>query len=368
MKVALVQDWLVVNAGAEKVFKEMVSYFKDADIFSLVDFLSDEDRLEILNGKHATTSFLQKLPFAQKSYRNFLPLFTRAIESLDFSGYDLIVSSSYAVAKGLKKQPHQIHICYCHSPIRYAWDLQDEYLAEISAWKRALAKPVLAQIRKWDVNTLNSVDVFLANSQYIAERIKRIYNRDSIVLYPPVNTTAFKGVEQKENYYFTSARMVSYKKTDIIIKAFNQLPHLKLVVSGDGPDMEYLKTIAGKNITFTGFLDRADLIAHMQKAKAFILAANEDFGITSIEAQSCYTPVIALKKGGYLETVIPHKTGILFNEQTPESLTEAILEFETKKYTFTPQNFINNVNRFSVQEFINGFDQVVKTYAPKITH
>lgn len=363
MKVALVQDWFVVNGGAEKVVKEIVELYPECDVFSLVDFLEEKDRDFILKGKKAKTSFIQKLPFAKKLYRNYLPLFPTAIESLDFSGYDLIISSSYAVAKGLKKNKNQIHICYCHSPIRYAWDLEDEYFDKTFFLKRIFIKRVLNYIRKWDVKSSSRVDLFIANSNYIAERIKRIYNRDSVVIYPPIDTINFKPLKEKSDYYYTSNRMVAYKKTDLIVQAFNQLPHLKLIVSGDGPEFENLKKMrSSENITFTGFLNKNELISYMQKAKAFVLAANEDFGITSIEAQSCYTPVIAFQKGGYLETVVNEKTGLFFQEQTVESLKASIEKFEKENYQFKDDDFSNNVHKFSISNFRTKLQQTINDY------
>lgn len=361
MKVAFVQDWLTVDGGAEKVAKEIINCFEDVDVFCLIDYLSDKDRNEIIKGKKTTTSFIQNLPFAKKLYRNYLPLFPKAIECLNFNGYDLIVSSSYSVAKGLKKATkNQIHICYCHSPIRYAWDLEEEYLSHVGLFKRILAKLFLPYIRKWDLKTANRPDFYITNSHFVAERIKRIYNRDSKVIYPPIDTTSFSYHESKSDYYFTSSRMVPYKRIDLIVKAFQKLPDLKLIVSGDGPEYEYLKSIATPNVSFIGFVDKNTLIEHTQKAKAFILAAEEDFGITSIEAQSCGTPVIAFKKGGYLETVIPNKTGLFFEEQTPESLANTIELFETKKPTFTKENFLENVEKFSINRFREEFKSFIK--------
>ena len=217
----------------------------------------------------------------------------------------------------------------------------------------------MAYIRAWDLRTLSRVDVFVANSDYIRQRIERLYNRTSIVLYPPVDTGKFIGETVKSDYYFTSARLVPYKRVDLIINAFNQLPHLKLIVSGDGPELENLVSISNDNITFVNFLKQAELISYIKKAKAFLLAANEDFGITSIEAQSCYTPVIALKKGGYLETVIEGKTGIFFEEQTCASLKEAIVKFENEKRIYNPTDFKTNVSRFSKEQFLLGFDQLI---------
>ena len=362
MKIALVQDWFVVNGGAEKIVREILEIFPNADVFSLVDFLNKQDREDVLKGKVATTSFLQKIPFAEKSYRNFLPLFPIAIESLDLSGYDLIVSSSYSVAKGIKKNNNQIHICYCHSPIRYAWDLEAAYLSELGWMKRMIASITLAYIRKWDIKTVDRVDLFIANSNNIAERIKRIYHRDACVVYPPVDTAAFVPCKAKKNYYFTSARLVAYKRVDLMVQAFNALPQLQLIVSGEGPELNHLKAIANKNITFTGYLAKPDLVKYMQEAKAFILAAEEDFGITSLEAQSCSTPVIAFKKGGYLETVKEGKTGLFFDAQTADSLKAAILKMEERTENFSEIDFRANAENFSTEQFRNEFKRVVNAY------
>ncbi len=362
MKIALVQDWFVVNGGAEKVVKEIVHLFPDADIFSLVDFLNDNDRRDILNGKKSKVSYIQKLPFSKKYYRHYLLFFPHAIESLDFSGYDLIISSSYAVAKGIKKSPKQIHISYCHSPVRYAWDLKKEYLKSLSWLAQQFSKPVLNYIRNWDLSTTSRVDLFIANSKNVAERIKRIYNRDSVVIYPPIDTKLFLPEENKDNYYFTSMRVVPYKKLDLIVDTFNQLPEKNLIVAGDGPDLEKIKQRAGKNIQFKGFVDRFQLVKLMQKAKAFILAAEEDFGITSLEAQSCCTPVIAYRKGGYLETVVEGKTGMFFNYQTVESLQEAILKFETSGIKFKKEDFLSNIQMYSVDKFRTSFKNCIDQY------
>lgn len=362
MKVALVQDWFVINGGAEKVVREIVQLFPEIEIFSLVDFLNDEDRKFILNGKTSTTSFIQKLPFASKHYRNYLPLFPLAIESLDFTGFDLIISSSYAVAKGISKAPEQVHICYCHSPVRYAWDLENEYLSKLSWINRQISKPVLQYIRNWDLGTTNRVDLFIANSRNVAERIERIYKRDSVVIYPPVDISSFKPDENKEDYYFTSMRVVPYKKLDLIVETFNGLPDKKLIVSGDGPELNKIRSFAKSNIEFTGFVGREKLIGYMQKAKAFVLAAEEDFGITSLEAQSCCTPVIAYRKGGYLETVIENKTGVFFDKQTVQSLTNAVNRFEKSAIEFKREDFINHVARFSLENFRKNFNNCIHEY------
>jgi glycosyltransferase involved in cell wall biosynthesis len=362
MKLALVQDWFAVNGGAEKVVRELVDMYPEADIFSLVDFLNDSDRQEILKGKKSTSSYLQHFPFAREHFRNYLPLFPNAIESLDLSGYELIISSSYSVAKGVKKEKGQIHICYCHSPVRYAWDLRKEYLAGLSLPKKILSAITLAYIRKWDLGTSKRVDLFIANSKNVAERIKRIYNRDSVVIYPPVDTASFSPDENKGDYYFTTLRVVPYKRLDLIIDTFNQLPDKKLIVAGEGPALEKLKKKAGSNISFAGFLSKNELVGLMQKARAFILAAEEDFGITSLEAQSCCTPVIAYRKGGYLETVVEGKTGVFFDHQTTDSLRNAIIGFENSGIRFRKEDFIANVEHFTTARFRREFKKTVDEY------
>ena len=365
LKIALVQDWFVVNGGAEKIVRALIDLYPTIDVFGLVDFLDDKDRLDILNGKQTKTSFIQHLPFSKRSYRNYLPLFPLAISSLNLSEYDVIISSSYAVAKGVKKRKHQIHICYCHSPIRYAWDLQEEYMQHIGGLKRLLAKLTLSYIRYWDTHSNQGVDVFIANSFNIAGRIARIYKRDALVIYPPVDLSSFAPKINKMPFYFTSARLVAYKKIDLIIATFNELPHLNLVVSGDGPELAHLKMLAKKNITFTGYLEKEKLVEKMQQAKAFILAAEEDFGITSLEAQACNTPVIAYRKGGYLETVIEGKTGVFFDEQTVTSLKKCIIEFEESSPTFQSHDFASHVASFSTERFKAEMHNIVLKYVQK---
>ena len=366
MRIAYVHDWLVVDGGAEKVARDIIDCFnvEDVDVFSLIDFLSDEDRATIIKGKKATTSFLQRLPFAQKTYRNFLELFPFAIEQFDLSKYDLVVSSSYAVAKGVLTAPHQVHICYCHSPMRYAWDLYHDYLNQhglTSGLKAWYAKRVLHKMRIWDVASANRVDHYIANSENVARRINKYYGRQATVIYPPVDFEDFTlSVDPKEDYYFTTARLVPYKKTKLIVEAFNELPHLKLKIAGDGPEMKELQALAKSNIEFLGFIPRAKLIQHFQKTKAFIAAAKEDFGITCLEAQACGTPVVALKEGGYLETVLENKTGVFFNEQTIQSLKEGVQKFEADSVSFTPQEIREHTEKFSSNRFKIEFKSFVE--------
>lgn len=334
MKIAIIHDWLVTNAGAEKVLRSILDIYSDADIFSLVEFLSKDEKKIILNNKDVKTSFIQNLPFAKKYFRNYLPLFPKAIESFDLSEYDLIISSSWAVAKGLKKRKDQLHICYCHTPVRYAWDLYEEYTSSLKQPKKFIVQKTLEYIRAWDIKTLSSVDYFIANSMYVQKRIRKTYNRNSLVIYPPVNINMFKYEENKEEYYLTASRLVPYKKTKLIVEAFNLMPDKKLLVIGSGEEYKNIKKIAKDNIILLGYQEFEDMIKYMQKARAFIYAAVEDFGIVPIEAMSCGTPVIALNEGGTAETVINGVTGIHFNNQKVESIIKAVNIFEKKSFNY----------------------------------
>ena len=365
MKVAIVHDWLVTNAGAEKVLRSLINLYPNADIFSLVDFLTDEERQTIVDGKKIHTSFIQKLPYADKHFRNYLPLFPKAIEGFDLGMYDLIISSSHAVAKGVQKSDNQLHICYCHTPIRYAWDLYDEYTKDLPWMKKKLVQMTLQYLRKWDISTLNRVDYFIANSKFVQERIQRIYHKRSTVIYPPVNIDKFVLHTQKEDFYLTASRLVPYKKTKLIVEAFNQMPTKKLVVIGKGEEYESIKNIAKENIEVLGYQKDIVLLDYMQRAKGFVYAAIEDFGIIPIEAMACGTPVIALNKGGTKETVIHQKTGIHFKKQTTVEIISAIKTFE--KISFDYRNireeaikythFENNLLSFITQKY-NFFDKI----------
>ncbi|RLA84532.1 MAG: glycosyltransferase family 4 protein [Epsilonproteobacteria bacterium] len=347
MKIAIIHDWLVTNAGAEKVLRNIIDLYPDADIFSLVDFLSVEDRKEVVNGKSIKTSFIQNLPFAKSIFRNYLPLFPKAIESFDLSEYDLIISSSWAVAKGVKTNDKQTHICYCHTPIRYAWDLYDEYTSNLKQPKKFLVEKTLEYMRKWDIKTLDRVDCFIANSKFVAERIKRIYGRESTVIYPPVDVDKFSLNTQKENFYLTASRLVPYKKVKLIVEAFSQMSDKKLVVIGDGEQYKDIEAIAKScpNIQVLGFCDDKILSDRMQKAKAFVYAAVEDFGIVPIEAMACGTPVIALDEGGTAETVVNGINGVHFKHQTQKDIIDAIKEFET--LNLNPNNIRDSMLKYT---------------------
>ncbi|HDR9098137.1 TPA: glycosyltransferase [Burkholderia vietnamiensis] len=372
LRVAIVHDWLVTYAGAERVLEQIIACFPDADLFSLVDFLDDR---AFVRGKPVTTSFIQKLPFARTKYRSYLPLMPLAIEQLDVSDYDLVISSSHAVAKGVLTGPDQLHISYVHSPIRYAWDLQHQYLEQSNLThgpKSLLARMILHYIRNWDTRTANAVDGFIANSAFIARRIRKVYHRDAAVIFPPVDVDGFSLNDVKDDFYLTASRMVPYKKIDLIVEAFSRTPERKLVVIGDGPEMQKIRAKAGPNVEIMGYQPFAVLHDRMRRAKAFVFAAEEDFGISVVEAQACGTPVIAYGKGGALETVLEptshaHPTGLFFDEQTPHAIVAAVDEFERAPQRFAPRACRANAERFSADTFRQRFLDYVEAALPGST-
>lgn len=368
MKVAIVCDWLVVYAGAERVLEQFIKIYPNADLFCVVDFLKEDER-KFLLGKATTKSIIQKFPLAKKKYRSYLPFMPLAIEQLDVSKYDLVISSSHAVAKGVITGPDQLHISYVHSPIRYAWDLQHQYLEEAnmkSGFKSWLARLILHYIRLWDYRTANGVDYFIANSKFIANRIKKVYHRESIVIYPPVNVNSYKLFEEKEEYYVTVSRLVPYKKVKLIVEAFNKMPEKTLIVIGDGPEFKMIKKCASSNIQLLGHQTCDVLQSYMQHAKAFVFAAKEDFGIVPIEAQACGTPVIAFGEGGLRETIIPlieenqmNATGVFFDEQTTEKIIMAVHYFEENAHKILPLNCRINAERFQESLFRSRIEQYI---------
>ncbi|BBC22505.1 glycosyltransferase family 4 protein [Pseudanabaena sp. ABRG5-3] len=366
LRIAIVHEWFVNYAGSERVIEQFLHIFPHADLFAVVDFLEGSQR-EYIQHKQVTTTFIQKLPFAKTKFRQYLPLMPLAIEQLDLSAYDLIISSSHAVAKGVLTSPHQLHISYVHSPIRYAWDLQHQYLQEsnlekgIKSW---IARWILHQIRIWDTRTANGVDRFIANSQFIARRIYKVYRRDAQVIYPPVDLQNYALGEQKQDFYLTASRLVPYKRVDLIVEAFSRMRDRQLVVIGDGEQMSKIQAKAGKNVQLLGYREPAELKAYMQNAKAFVFASEEDFGITPVEAQACGTPVIAFGRGGVTESVIgldrDRPTGIFFGAQSVDSICEAVLEFERNQHLIKPQACRDNAMRFSIERFQTEFYKVVK--------
>ncbi|WP_353614654.1 glycosyltransferase family 4 protein [Mangrovibacter phragmitis] len=367
INISLVHEWLLSYAGSEQVSAQILKTFPHADLYSVVDFLTPEQREKFL-GKSATTTFIQNLPGAKKHYQKYLPLMPLAIEQLDLSSADIVISSAHSVAKGVITGPDQLHISYVHSPIRYAWDLQHQYLKEsglnrgVKGW---LAKWLLHKMRIWDCRTANGVDYFIANSKFIARRIHKVYRRHADVIYPPVAVNDFSLVTEKDDFYLTASRMVPYKRIDLIVEAFSAMPDKKLIVIGDGPEMKKIKASAASNVNILGYQSFSVLREHMQKARAFVFAAEEDFGIIPVEAQACGTPVIAFGKGGALETVISDEhddpTGVFFAHQTRESIIAAVELFEQKLSIFSPHACRKNAERFSQERFDREFQAYVES-------
>jgi len=372
-KVAIVHDWLVTCGGAERVLGALLQCFPGAELYCVIDKLPEEHRA-FLGRRSVHTSFLQGFPRSGMHYRAFLPLMPLAVEQFDLSGYDLVISSSHAVAKGVLTGPDQLHVCLCHSPIRYAWDLQHQYLHEAGLQKGLkgwMARLVLHYVRLWDVRTANGVDHFVAVSRYIARRIRKVYRRDSTVIHPPVDVDGFSLLADKEDFYVTASRMVPYKRMDLIVEAFSAMPDRRLVVIGHGPDFEKIRAKAGPNVQLLGFAGVDVLRDHLQRARAFIFAAEEDFGITPVEAQACGTPVIAYGRGGALETVIPLSdagnrngsaapTGIFFQEQSAEAIVAAVERFERVGSAITPEACRENALRFSPERFRAEFSALIE--------
>lgn len=354
MKVAIVQEWLVTVGGSDKVVKAILDVFPDADIYTLVAKKNVCDELGIPWEK-VHTSFIQKMPLGTKKHRAYLPLFPFAIEQFDLRGYDVVISSSHCVAKGVLTKADQLHICYCHSPIRYCWDMYNEYLEEShldKGFKSWLVRLMLHPIRQFDAIAGNRVDYYISNSDYVGQRIRKTYRRKATTIHPNIDISNFELCNDKQEYYLASSRLVAYKKIDTIIEAFNQMPDKKLVVIGGGPNLETYRKLAKDNVTVMGYQPFDVLKDKMQHAKAFVFAADEDFGMIPIEAQSCGTPVIAYGHGGSLETVNGGKTGLFFNEQTPEAIVEAVNRFEAMgSQPFAPADCRQWAEGFSEERF-----------------
>ena len=361
MRTGLVHDWLPVYAGAERVLEQMIRSFPESDLFSLIDFIPDDQR-DFLQNKPVQTSFIQRLPFARSKYRYYLPLAPVAIEQFDLSDYDVIVSSSYAVAKGILTRSDQLHISYVHSPIRYAWDLHHDYLKQgglRSGTRSVIARMILHYMRLFDATSANRVDVFVANSRNVARRIQKTYRRPAHVIYPPVDVTRFNLQPVKENFYLTMSRLVPYKRVDLIVKAFSDMPDKELIVIGDGPEHEKIRRLAGPNVTLLGYQPNDAVEYYMENARAFVFAAEEDFGIVPVEAQACGTPVIAYGRGGSQETIIPGRTGVFFPEQTVDHLKVAVEQFETIRRKMDAEQIRANAERFAPEVFRDAFTRLV---------
>ncbi len=365
MRVAIVHDWLYTLGGAERVLAAMLRCFPQAELHCLFDLLPQEARRK-LGYETSKTSFLQRMPFIATKHRMYLPLMPIAIEQFDLSRYDLIISSSYAVAKGVLTGPDQLHLTYVHSPMRYAWDLQHQYLRESGVSrgpKGALARTLLHHMRLWDTRTANGPDAYMTNSHFVARRIRKIYGREARVIAPPVAVPPVCPDVVKQNYFFTASRLVPYKNVHLIVEAFRALPQERLIVAGEGPELPRLRALAGPNVEFVGYRQDAELRAFMASARAFLFAAEEDFGIVPVEAQGEGTPVLALGRGGARETVVttgPARTGLFFDSPEPEAIAATVRRFVATEPSFRPQACHENAKRFETRRFEEAFTTFVR--------
>lgn len=356
MNVAIVVDWLTDSGGAEQVFSEALKVFPQASLHALVDQMSDADHAR-LGLPRARTSWLQALVGARGGYRKFLPLMPGAIRSLQLEGADLVLAISHSVAIRAPVREGQKLLCLSLSPMRYAWDLRGQYLKEAgldTGVAGMAANLLLDQLRDTDRRASERVDHFAAISKYIAERVKNSYGREAEIIYPPVDTAFFTADRQPlsaQPYYVTASRFVPYKRVDLIVEAFVSDPSRRLIVVGDGPENAKVRAAARhqRNIEFVGHAQREELRHWLRGAKAFVFAADEDFGIAPVEAQACGTPVIAYGKGGALETVQDGTTGVYFTEQTVDSIREAVERFE--RMALSPENCRTNAERFAAPKF-----------------
>lgn len=358
-RIAVVHDWFNEAGGAERVVKEILHCYPDADVYCLFDYFDEAHRKEFLLGKKTGHSFIQFIPFTRRRYRNLFPLFPRAIEGLNLKKYEVILSSSSCVAKGVKRNKGQLHISYCHSPARYAWDLKEDYLRIAG---NPLARRIMAyffeKLRKWDIKSSDRVDHFIANSQFVGDRIQKFFHRTSRVIYPPVDVEMKPAEGPRSESYITVSRLVTYKNVDLIIEAFRQMPDLKLELAGTGPLKKRLLKDLPSNVTYLGYITEKEKIQKISHAKAFIAAATEDFGISIVEAQSYCTPVIIPDIGGYKETV-NEKTGVFFHQKTVDDLVNAVRKFEQEKRMFRLEDFRENIKPFSIERFRDEFKAYV---------
>ena len=361
IKVAIVHDWLTGMRGGEKCLEVFCEIFPKATLFILIHNKGTVS--PAIENMDIRTSFLQKIPGIAKHYRKFLPLFPHAIESFDLSGYDLVLSSSHCVAKGVRTPEKALHICYCYTPVRYVWTFFDEYFSRESGVKKRVIAFFAKRIKKWDLRVNKDVDYFIGISHNVKNRINSYYNREADVIYPPADV---EGIEERSSggdYYLIVSALVTYKKVDLAVKAFNENGK-KLLVVGSGGDADHLKSIAKENIEFKGWASDEELKSYYAGCKALIFPGEEDFGIVPVEAQGYGKAVIAYAKGGALETVTPFPddkaTGVFFGEQTPESLNGAIEIFERNKDTFKLGAIKENALRFNRNRFKREIEKYIQ--------
>lgn len=359
MKVAIIHYWLVGIRGGEKVLESLCEIYPQADIFTHVYDKNSFDK-SIISQHKINTSFISKIPFSGKFYQSLLPLMPLALEELDLSGYDLIISSESGPAKGIIPPPGVTHICYCHSPMRYAWDMYHEYKSQSGFLKRVVMTPLMHYLRRWDQSTATQVTHFVANSKFVAKRIKSYYGRNSIVINPPVSFDEFSIRNDIGDFYLVLGQTVRYKRADLAVEAFNASGR-KLIVVGDGEQLPALRKIAKSNIEIRGRLPFSEIANLLSTCKALIFSGVEDFGIVPLEAMASGRPVIAYKKGGALETVAEGLSGIFFEEQSIESLNAAIEDFESNYGLFDSKRIRDYVKKFDKNRFKKEFMELINT-------
>lgn len=347
-RVALVHYWLVTMRGGERVLEALCDLYPDADIYTHVyDPASVSEKIR----RHRVhTSFIDRLPFSRRHYSAYLPLMPFALEQLDLSGYDLVISSESGPAKGVIVGENAVHLCYCHTPMRYLWNMYHEYRRTAGRLQRLVMPLVMPALRQWDAATAQRVDGFVANSRTVARRIAKYYRRDAVVINPPVRTEAFSVVPETGDYYLLLGQLVPYKRADLAVEAFNRLGR-RLVVIGDGPDLKRLRAMAGGNVEILGPRPFAELKGWLERCRALVFPGEEDFGIVPVEAMAAGRPVIAYGRGGAAETVRHGETGLLFDEQTADALVDAVRSFEANADSFDRQAIRAWAEHFSEDRF-----------------
>jgi glycosyltransferase involved in cell wall biosynthesis len=359
LKVAIVHYWLIGMRGGEKVLEALCEMFPEADIFTHV---CDPDALsETINQHRIFTTFIQKLPQAKKLYQHYLPLMPIALEQLDLRSYDLVISSESGPAKGVLTAPNTLHVCYCHTPMRYLWDMYHDYRQGAGQITQGLMPFLVHYLRIWDQLSANRVDYFIANSNYVAQRIQKHYRRSSTVIYPPVETEKVTPSSTQGDFYLMVGQLVQYKRFDLAIAAFNQL-NKPLIVIGHGPELKVLKSHAKENIQFLEYQSFDVIQQHYAQCQALIFPGEEDFGIVPVEAMASGRPIIAFGRGGALETILEGKTGIFFQEQTPESLIQAVEQFESVRDQFVAGEIVHHAQQFSRSQFIARMGSCLETF------
>lgn len=359
MKIAVVHDWFPAFRGGERVVSDICKIYPGADVFTLLNFMSETEQHRHFEGIQFHTSVADRWPLIRKYYKNLFAVYPFLIEQMNVTQYDAVISSSAAYARGVITGPDQPHLCYVHSPMRYVWDQQFEYMTQAGlGWGPTglLFRHLAYKLRIWDTRTAHGPHLMLANSSYVRSRIQRVYGRDSRVVHPPVDLSDAEMQTNKDDYYVVASFLVPYKRVDLVVKAFNEMPNRRLLVVGQGQEEKKLRAIANKNINFTGYVDRPELVRIISNAKGFVFAGCEDFGIALAEAQAFGTPLIAFGRGGARDIVREldgpdAPTGVLFEAQTTESLKQAIDTFEARRGEITPEACSANAARFSAERF-----------------